>query len=84
VKATSYKTDGGCWVWAGSEWQENKSASWRFPGIDQDDSHPAVCVNWNDAKAYVVWLAKTTGQPYRLLSEAEAEYASRAGTMTPF
>jgi formylglycine-generating enzyme required for sulfatase activity len=41
-------------------------------------------VNWNDAKAYVAWLAKTTGKPYRLLSDAEAEYVARAGAATPF
>ena len=41
-------------------------------------------MNWNDAKAYVAWLSKTTGKAYRLLSEAEAEYAARAGTATPF
>ena len=43
-----------------------------------------VCVNWNDAKAYVAWLSKTTGKTYRLLSEAEREYVARAGTTTPF
>jgi formylglycine-generating enzyme required for sulfatase activity len=85
VGATGYNTDGGCWTWApGSDWKEDKSASWRLPGFDQDDSHPVVCVNWDDAKAYVAWLAKTTGKSYRLLSEAESEYVARAGTTTPF
>jgi formylglycine-generating enzyme required for sulfatase activity len=41
-------------------------------------------VSWNDAKAYVAWLSKTTGKPYRLLSEAEREYVTRAGTTTAF
>lgn len=36
-----------------------------------------VCVNWNDADAYVRWLSEQTGKAYRLLSEAEAEYAIR-------
>ncbi len=64
VEATGHKTDGGCWTWApGSEWKEDKSASWRSPGFDQDDSHPVVCVNWNDAKAYVPGWRTRRGNP---------------------
>jgi formylglycine-generating enzyme required for sulfatase activity len=40
---------------------------------------PVINVNWDDAKTYVAWLVKVTGKPYRLLSEAEYEYAARAG-----
>jgi formylglycine-generating enzyme required for sulfatase activity len=54
-----------------------QTGSWRNPGFRQDGSHPAVCIDWADAKAYVDWLAAKTGRPYRLLSEAEWEYASR-------
>jgi formylglycine-generating enzyme required for sulfatase activity len=43
-----------------------------------------INVSWDDAKAYVAWLAKKTGKSYRLLSEAEREYVTRAGTTTPF
>jgi formylglycine-generating enzyme required for sulfatase activity len=46
--------------------------------------HPVIDVNWNDAKAYVAWLSRKTGKRYRLLSEAEREYVTRAGTTTPF
>ena len=45
---------------------------------------PVVNVSWDDAKAYVAWLSNNTGKPYRLLSEAEREYVTRAGTTSSF
>jgi formylglycine-generating enzyme required for sulfatase activity len=47
-------------------------------------TRPAINVSFVDAKAYLAWLNKKTGKPYRLLSEAEREYVTRAGTTTPF
>ena len=84
VTATGHKTEGGCYAWTGTEWKLQADRNWRSPGFTQTDRHPVVCVNWNDAKAYVEWLSSLTGKSYRLLSEAEREYAARAGTTMPF
>jgi formylglycine-generating enzyme required for sulfatase activity len=48
------------------------------------DLRPVINVSWDDAKTYAAWLSKKTGKSYRLLSEAEREYVTRAGTTTPF
>lgn len=59
-------------------------------GYRPNDEHwgrgdrPVVNVSWNDAQAYVAWLTGKTGHRYRLLSEAEYEYAERAGAQTPY
>ncbi|MEZ5842768.1 MAG: formylglycine-generating enzyme family protein [Hyphomicrobiaceae bacterium] len=84
VAATGHKTDGGCYTWSWTGWKQQADKSWRSPGFEQTDAHPVTCINWNDAMAFVQWFAKTSGQPYRLLSEAEWEYAARAGTTTRY
>ena len=82
--ATSYQGSGRCFTFEQNMPKERENRSYLMPGYAQDGNHPAVCVSWNDAQAYLDWLSKTTGKPYRLLSEAEFEYAARAGSTLPY
>jgi formylglycine-generating enzyme required for sulfatase activity len=62
----------------------DKDKSWRNAFPDQTDQHPVVNVSWDDAVAFCQWLSRKEGKTYRLPTEAEWEYACRAGSTTRY
>jgi formylglycine-generating enzyme required for sulfatase activity len=92
VAATNYRTDaekdeeGGYGYNAATGRIEgpHPKYTWRNTGWAQPDAHPVVNVTWNDAVAFCAWLRKVEDQHYRLPTEAEWEYACRAGTQGRF
>jgi len=84
VRATGRASGPGCnvWVEAKQKIERNLSLDWRNPGYGRPprDDEPVACISWDDAEAYVAWLSTVTGQRYRLPTEAEWEYAARAGS----
>ena len=91
VVSSAYKTEaetdgGGGWAWDPSVNDSKMAAqyNWRNVGWEQTDSHPVVNVSWNDAVAFCKWVSEREGAIYRLPTEAEWEYACRAGSTTMY
>ncbi len=86
VTDTGYESAGGC-LKLDSETLKitvDKSAKWNSPGFKQRNDEPVVCVSYEDAASYAKWLTGKTGKNYHVPTEAQWEYATRAGSTTRF
>ena len=93
ITESGYRTDAekedSSWLWNVSEAIKTAGINWCH-GVSgrlrsqNEKNHPVLHVSWNDAVAYCQWLSEQTGKRYRLPTEAEWEYACRAGSNTPF
>jgi formylglycine-generating enzyme required for sulfatase activity len=84
IEETNYQTEaereGHCWgLDKDGRWKNVAGKSWKHLSFSQGGDHPVVCVSWRDAQAFIGWLNHKSSGGFRLLSEAEWEYAARSG-----
>ena len=90
IEATSYKTEAetsglGANYWDVTQFRmiQNSDITWARPPFKQADDYPVCCVTWNDAQKFCEWLSRKDGRAYVLPTEAQWEFACRAGSSTP-
>ncbi len=91
VKDTGYVTAAekegwayGSWNAETNQWDKFEGPSWRNPGFPQTPDHPVVEVNWYDAMAFCNWLSQKEAKTYSLPTEAQWEFACRAGSRSAY
>jgi serine/threonine protein kinase len=92
VDATGHQTEAekndiGGFGWKDGKWVGSPEFSWKSKTgfeLEQTDNHPVVNISWNDAMAFCAWLSEQEGVDYRLPTEAEWEYACRAGSLARY